>query len=244
MITIETTHPGLTVHEVLGGTEQDLEDLLMIHRELFPKFSSYIPFMYERAQEPPDTDPRFIEHWWLARIDGEPAGIRYFKYVPRRHCGLSLGIAILKPFRHLTFGDHYGRFSRMLTLTSLEQLEADARSMDQPVPVGIFAEVEAYLLPRYDEFDFIRLPIDYQEPSSTPEASEARGDSTDETLSFRSIAVGVFKLANTQFDPFNRSVMKDMTLAFLIDHYGLPDDHPVVQRALESIDTMPEAKDE
>jgi hypothetical protein len=33
-------------------------------------------------------------------------------------------------------------------------------------------------------------------------------------------------------------------LAFLVDHYGLPDDHPVVRRALVSIQNMPEAKDD
>jgi hypothetical protein len=243
MIKIDTPHPGLSVHEVLGGSARDLEDLLAVHRELFAKFSSYIPYMVERAKDPPDADPHFVEHWWLARIDGEPAGIRYFKYAPARHCGLSLGIAVLKPYRHITFG-RYGRFSKLLTLTSLEQLQADAAAAGQPVPVGIVAEVEDYLLPRYDEYDFIRLPIDYNEPSTTPEASAARGEETGDNLSFRPIQLGVFKLADTQFDPFNRQVLRDMVLAFLVDHYSLPDDHPMVRRALESIQNMPEAKDD
>ncbi len=242
MIKIDTPHPGLSVHEVLGGSKRDLDDLLAVHRELFAKFSSYIPYMIERAKDPPDADPCFVEHWWLARIDGEPAGIRYFKYVPARHCGLSLGIAVLKPYRHLTFG-RYGRFSKLLTLTSLEQLQADAAAAGQPVPVGIVAEVENYLLPRYDEYDFIRLPIDYNEPSSTPEANAARGEAEDH-LSFRPIQLGVFMLADTSFDPFNRQMLRHMVLAFLADHYSLPDDHPVVCRALESIQNMPEAKDD
>ncbi len=242
MIKIDTPHPGLSVHEVLGGSKRDLDDLLAVHRELFAKFSSYIPYMIERAKDPPDADPCFVEHWWLARIDGEPAGIRYFKYVPARQCGLSLGIAVLKLYRHLTFG-RYGRFSKLLTLTSLEQLQADAAAAGQPVPVGIVAEVENYLLPRYDEYDFIRLPIDYNEPSSTPEANAARGEAEDH-LSFRPIQLGVFMLADTSFDPFNRQMLRQLVLAFLVDHYGLPDDHPVVCRALESIQNMPEAKDD
>ncbi len=243
MIRIETPEPGLSVCEVLGGRVADLQDLLKVHQELFPKFASYIPFMLERANDPPGADPRFVEHWWLARIDGQPAGIRYFKYVPARHCALSLGIGVLKPYRHLTFG-HYGRFSKLLTLTSLEQVRADADAAGQPVPVGIVAEVEAYLLPRYDEYNFMRLPIDYQEPSSTPEASDARGEpSGPDQLTFRSIQLGLFKLDDTRFDPFSLPVLQDMVLAFLVDHYSLPAEHPVVQRALKSLEAMQAAKD-
>jgi len=242
MIQIETSYPGLTVHEVLGGSEHDLNDLVSVHQELFPKFAHYVPFMFERAKAPPDADPRFVEHWWLARIDGAPAGIRYFKYVPARNCALSLGIAILKPFRHLTFGS-YGRFSRLLTLTSLEQVQADAKAMGRPVPVGIVAEAESYLLSRYDEYNFIRLPVDYQEPSSTPEAREARHAASDQALTFRPIQLGLFKLEDTSFDPQNHRVLRDMVLAFLVDHYGLAEEHPLVSRALQSIETMQEAKD-
>jgi hypothetical protein len=240
MISINTPHPGLTVHEVLGGSERDLEDMIEVHLELFAKFASYVPFMRERAQHPPEADPPFVEHWWLARIDGEAAGVRYFKYVPKRHCGLSLGIAIRKKFRPLTFGDHYGRFSKMLILASLEQVRADAEATGQPVPVGIVAEMENYLHQRYAQYDFIEYLINYNEPSSTPEATEARGENPgEEDLSFRSIQLGLFKLEDTRFDPFHVDVVDNMVLAFLVDHYGLPNDHWAVRRALESIRQMP-----
>jgi hypothetical protein len=244
MISIETPHPGLTIREVLGGSPRDLDDMITVHLELFPQFESYVPYMHERAKQPPDAEPGFVEHWWLARIDDEPAGVRYFKYVPRRNCGLSLGIAIRKKFRRLTFGEHYGRFSKLLTLASLEQLRADALAAGDPIPIGIVAEMEGYLHKRYAEYDFIEFSIDYNEPSSTPDASEARGETPDyDNLSFRWIQLGLFKLADTSFDPYNLEMLDNMVLAFLVDHYGLPEDHWAVQRALDSIREMPEVRE-
>ncbi len=240
MIPLPIPDARLTIHEVLGGSLHDLEDLLEVHRELFPRLGHYHPYMRQRAQQPPDADPRWVEHWWLARIEGQAAAIRYFKYVPARQCGLSLGIGVRKPYRTLTFG-RYGRFSELLTRTSLEQVEADAQAKGQPVPVGIVAEVEDYLLKRYDEYGFVQLPVDYLEPSSTPEAMAAEGQPEAQAVEFRQIALGVFPLQNSPFDPLDRAVLRQMVLAFLVDHYELPEDHRVVQRAVDSIRTMPVA---
>ena len=63
--------PGTNIilHEVLGGSEDDLRDLLAIHRELFPGYEYYQPYMWERAKQPPHANPDRIEHWWLVRSE-------------------------------------------------------------------------------------------------------------------------------------------------------------------------------
>ncbi|NDJ76203.1 MAG: hypothetical protein GYB65_08080 [Chloroflexi bacterium] len=242
MIAIETPHPGLVVSEVLGGSTRDIEDMIAVHLELFGKFEAYVPYMRERALQPPNADPGCIYHWWLARIADEPAAVRYFKYIPARHVGLSLGVAVRKKFRPLTFGEQYGRFSNMMILTSLKQVQADAEAMGNPVPLGIAAEVEEYLRPRYAEYNFIEYAVDYQEPSSTPDATAASGEGEqDEQLSFRPIQIGLFKLENTAFDPYSRETQENIVKAFLIDHYELPVEHWAVQQALRSIQDWPEA---
>jgi hypothetical protein len=229
------SEPLFSFHEVLGGDARDRSDMMAIHSELFPHYGYYHAYMWERSQRPPDADSRFIEHWWLIRVNGEAAAVRYFKYVPGRDCGLALAIGIRPTFRDLTHG-LARRFSELLIRRSLEQIGQDAAACGRPVPVGLATEIEPFLLRRYEEeYGFVRLEVNYQEPSYTVEA----GRHLDKPLDFRPIPLGVLPVQESTFSLANPEVVINIVLAFLVDHYGLAPDHWIVRRALESIRTIP-----
>jgi hypothetical protein len=241
MIPVETPGTQLSIHEVLGGPQRDLEDLLAIHADLFPQYAYYHAYMRHRAKQPSDADPRTVEHWWLIRLNGQAAAVRFFKYVPGRNCGIALAIGIKPDYRRHTFG-RYRRFSEAILHTSLQQVQSDAEVAGKPTPVGMVVEIEHYLFARYfDEYGHLRLPIDYLEPSFTAEAKPFL-DSTAQ-LEFRPIALGILPTDSCPFNPLDEKMLNDVVFALLIDHYGLPENHWTVRRALDSIQMAQRAEE-
>jgi hypothetical protein len=233
MIPVETPGVQLTVHEVLGGIQHDLEDLLALHADLFPQYAYYRPYMQHRAKRPPHVDPRFIEHWWLIRVNGQAAAIRFFKYVPERDCGLALAIGIKPEYRQQTFG-LYRRFAEAILFASLQQVRSDAEAAGKPRLAGMAVEIEPYLFSRYfGEYGHVRLPIDYVEPSFTAEAKPFLDSKAE--LKFRPMTLGILPIDSNRFTPFNEETLNNITFALLVDHYGLPEEHRIVRRALDSI---------
>lgn len=228
--------PGtnITLHEVLGGSENDLVDLLAIHRELFPDYGYYQPYMRERAKLPPHANPDLIEHWWLVRVDGQPAGVRFFVYVPQRDCGLGLAVGIRPAYRKVTFSE-YQRLSEILLLKTLEYLTIDAEKSGSTTPIGMVSEIEDYILPRCIEYGYVPLNVDYQEPSFVQNSVVSVEE--DEPISFRPIALGCLPTNKDTFDPTDPTMLTNVIKAFLVDHYGLAEDHPVVRQALNSIES-------
>ncbi|MBN1679625.1 MAG: hypothetical protein JW966_04985 [Anaerolineae bacterium] len=234
MIPVDKPGPDLTISEVLGGNQDDLDDLLSIHQELFPQYLYYQPFMRERATKPPGADPRFVEHWWLLRVDGQAAAIRFFKYIPARDCGFALAIGVLPAFRALTFG-RYLRFSHAILIGSMNQLKADAQAAGRPMPVGMGTEIEHYLLWRYyTEYGYVKLPVDYREPSFSQEAEVYIEQNDKKELQFRQIELGILPCNHAHFNPNDSEMLKNVIFALLVDHYELPEDHWVIRHALKS----------
>jgi hypothetical protein len=228
--------PGtnITLHEVLGGSENDLVDLLAIHRELFPDYEYYQPYMQERAKLPHHANPDLVEHWWLVRVAGQPAGVRFFVYVPQRDCGLGLAVGVRPAYRKVTFGE-YQRLSEILLLKTLEYLTIDAEKSGRVTPIGMVSEIEDYILPRCIEYGYIPLNVDYQEPSFVQ--NSVVSVDKDEPISFRPIALGCLPTNKDAFDPTDPNMLTNVVKALLVDHYGLAEDHPVVRRALNSIES-------
>lgn len=237
IIPIDSSGQDITISEVLGGSQRDLDDMLTIHSELSPEYAHYQPYMRTRAQHPPDANPLFIEHWWLLRFDGEAAAINITKYVPGRNCGIGLETAIRPAYRKRTFGD-YSRLAEALFRTNVRQFQADAEALGRPNPVGLIGEAEDYLLDRYDSYGFIRLPIDYLEPSNSQEALAAGEREGTSELVFHPLTLCLLKNEKSQLAPSDPAVLRDIACAFLVDHYGLPEDHANVRRALASISRL------
>jgi hypothetical protein len=234
MTVIELPGTNITLHEVLGGSENDLADLLVIHRELFPEYVYYQPYMQERALLPPHANPDLVEHWWLVRVGGESAGVRFFVYVPQRDCGLGLAVGIRPAYRKVTFGK-YQRLSEILLLKTLEYLTIDAQRSGRAASIGMVSEIEDYILPRCVEYGYIPLNIDYQEPSFVQDSVVPV--SAVEPISFRPIVLGCLPTNKDSFDPSDPVMLTNVAKAFLIDYYGLAEDHQVVRQALDSIES-------
>jgi hypothetical protein len=235
MIPVEMPDIGLTIHEVLGGDKHDLQDLLRLHADLFPHYGYYQPYMQQRAKYPLDADPNLIEHWWLVRIQGEAAGVRFFDYVPRRNCGLGLAVGIKPSFRRAASGP-YRRLSELLLMTSLDYLQVDAGAAGKPAPLGMVSEIEDYILATCVEYGYIELPVDYEEPSTIVHSSIVPDGLLEaQELTFRPITLACLPLDRTKFDPANPAMLTEVASALLIDYYGLTEDHPVTRRVLDSI---------
>jgi GNAT superfamily N-acetyltransferase len=240
---------GLEIIETIGGRPADIETMLALYAELFPAYDYYLPYMRWRMNQPIDHDPRFIERWWLVRVDDAPAGLRYFKYAPARDCALSLGIAVKPEYRARGFG-RAERLSELLFDLSGEQIRADAVARGRPEPFGVGTELQlpetaadavtahgrGRLIERYRALGYHVLPVEYYEPPHIA-GREAfippQGD-----LTFHRLMLGVLPLSlgKPRADMDTAHVATQVTLAFLIDHYGLQPDHWAVQRALESIE--------
>jgi hypothetical protein len=235
-MTVVVKLPGtnITLHEVLGGSEKDLVDLLAIHRELFPDYVYYQPYMQKRAKLPPNANPDLVEHWWLVRVAGQPAGVRFFVYVPHRDCGLGLAVGIRPTYRKATFGE-YQRLSEILLLKTLEYLTIDAEKSGRMAPIGMVSEIEDYILPRCIEYGYIPLNIDYQEPSFVQDSVVSV--SAAEPISFRPIVLACLPTDKASFDPSDPVVLTNVVKAFLVDYYGLAENHQVVRQALNSIES-------
>lgn len=245
-MTIPSTTSGetVTVHEVLGGTTADCDDLLALHRQLFPHYAYYQPYMRERAQQPPDAEPGAIEHWWLVRVDGQAAAVRFFKYVPARDCAIALAIGILPRFRPVQPG-HSRRFSEAILHASLRQVLDDAAAVRRLPPVGMVTELEAYLRDRYyTEYGYVRLPVAYVEPSFTSSAEAFIADKQRAGgLNYRPLDLCVLPTDPATFDPTNPTLLHTIVLALYLDHYGLPADHAIVRQVLASVPRSPHSEE-
>jgi len=248
MIPIEIPGEDSAVYEVIGGSARQLKALIELYKEFFPQYPQYLPRIRYKAQLPADADPRFVEHWWLVEIDGQPAGFRMFKYALERNCGLSLGLAIRPSYRRLRSG-RYRRLAELLLMSSLEQLKADAQVAGRPIPAGMVTELQlpetttdealqrgrARLIARYREYGFVELPVEYYEPPFIQGGAGFEDLAELEKKEFLRLLLGIFPIEGGPFDPSDPAMVTDLVLAFLVDHYGLPGGHWAVRRTLDSM---------
>lgn len=226
---------NLTVHEVIGGSANHLGALVELHKEIFPHYGQYLPYMEERVKQAAGTNHYSIDHWWLAEVNGHPAGFNIFKYMTDRNCGLCLLITVREPYRGKGFGGCKS-LAELLLMSSLQQLKADAADNGRPTPAGMVLEVEhPKVVARFREFGFIELPVEYFEPPAI------RGDKTFEDVGtrmddFNRLHLGIFPIHGGPFDPDDPASIQNLVLVYLLDHYHLPENHWAVHRALDSIE--------
>ncbi len=226
---------GLAVYELIEGDPERLEAALRLYAALMPKYAHYMPRMRHRAQLSADHDPRFLEHLWLLEVDGDPAALTAFKYVPGRHCGLGIDLVVSPDYRAFGVG-RYRRLAEFVNASVVAQVHADARAAGHPTPVGLVVEVAApELVAHYRQYGLVELPVEYLEPSFPPQIEAHTGPVDPEELTFSPMHLGIFPTVGTRFDLSDRDMLADLVMAFLVDHYRLPGDHWAVRRALESL---------
>lgn len=220
------------IHEVIGGNPAWLEALIELFTTSFPQYAHTAPRLRQKATLPANANPKFIAHQWLVELDGKAVGLHIFKYAPARNVGLGIYLAVKPAYRKILVEPGY-RLSEWLCKAGIEKLQEEAQTAGQPAPPGLFGEVESdKIVARYHEFGFMELPLEYYEPRFRQ--ARATGGPTDwEHVDW--VRMHLCGLPIGGFDPTDPALLTNVVLAFMVDHYGLPQNHWAVQRVLESI---------
>lgn len=228
---------GFEIQEIVDGNTHYLEDLIDLYLKLFPGYARYVAIMRRRAVLPQNTQPPFREHQWLALIHGRPAAMAVFKYNQRRRCGLGLDLAVDPAFRTVSYRG-YTRLAKLMIDLRHEQLVLDAKSFGDALPLGSLAEVESpKTVARFQEYGMELLPIRYHEPPAPEHLLDLIDQQEVEKTGFNPMHLGIYPIDRRDYNPKNVGQLSDFVRAYLIDHYGLSENHWAVQEALQSIST-------
>ena len=226
---------NVVVYDLLGSGDTDrIEKMLGLYAKLFPQYQHYVPRMRRRAQFGNEYREGHVVHYWLVEVDGQPAGLRTFRYVRNRHCGLAHALAIDPAFRDVVVNGR--RLSVFIIHECLEQIIRDAREKgDRPV-FGMVNEVEPdRLMEHYIRNGLVQLPLKYVEPIFPP---EMEGRSRLEELAitrFSYMHMGFLPNPELKVEKYTHEMLVDFAKAFLVDHYCLPEEHPAVAEVIETI---------
>jgi hypothetical protein len=226
---------NVAVYDLLGSGDADrIEKMLELYARLFPQYQHYVPRMRRRAQFGNEYREGHVVHYWLVEVDGQPAGLRTFRYVRNRHCGLAHALAIDPAFRNVMVNGR--RLSVFIIYECLEQVIRDAREKGDPPVFGMVNEVEPdRLMEHYIRNGLVQLPLKYVEPIFPP---EMEGRSRLEELAitrFSYMHMGFLPNTELKVEGYTREMLVDFAKAFLVDHYCLPEEHPAVMEVLETI---------
>lgn len=224
----------VNIVELLGSGDKDsIESMLVIYRQLFPKYSHYAKRMRRRSSAPPEARPGHIAHYWLIEVDSKPVGVCTFRYIHRRKCGAGIAFGLDDSVRSVRVKDV--RLSEFVISMVMEQLAKDSQAMGESDYWGLVTEVEhRELMEHYKRMGMFELPIKYIEPVFPPENGQHSKESL-EPASFEPVILGITPNPKIEFREYDSDTLADFSLAFLVDHYGLPEDHEVVRSVLESI---------
>jgi len=221
------------IYELLGsGDEQRVESMLGLYQSLFPQYQHYVQRMRRRARFSNEHRENNIVHYWLIEINGKPAGLRTFRYVRHRHCGLAHALAIHPDFREVLVDNK--KLSVFIIYECLHQIIRDAKENGDPPVLGMVNEVEtSRLMEHYQRNGLIQLPLKYVEPIFAPESINREDELAK--VRFSPMHMGFLPNPEAKVEAYTRQMITDFVLAFLVDHYGLPETHPVVLETLNSI---------
>jgi hypothetical protein len=236
MFNLNVPNYNVTIHDITGGNNiAYLDKFLSIFVQLLPAYEFAVPTLKKIAQRPNNFNPALIEHQWLMEINGQPAGMTVFKYAAKRGLGFGLYLGILPEYRKIAFGE-FNRLSEFVVAATRVQLQIDALELGQQIPVGYLAEsIEPKLVSRYEKDGFTLLDINYLEPllpggRITHVSSKELGKTE-----FHSVYLGIFPIGYKHINANDPTLLQNATLALLVDHYNLPENHRVVQQTLDSI---------
>lgn len=226
------------IWSLLGsGDQRRVEALLELYARLFPQYAHYVPRMRRRASFGAERRPGHVVHYWLLEVEGRPAGLRTFRYVRNRHVGLAHALAVEPAYRQVQVGGQ--RLSRFLVQACLDQISADARRSGDPAALGMVNEIESpRLMEHYKKMGILELPVEYVEPIFPPEGESLSREQEIALAQFSPMLLGFLPGHAAGILEYTGEMVADFSLAFLVDHYGLPADHRRVQAVLNSIPVL------
>ncbi len=226
---------SVAIYDLMAsGDDARLEEMLRLYQSLFPRYQHYVPRMRRRARFGNEHRSGHVVHYWLVEVDGRPAGLRMFRYVRKRRCGLAHALAVDPKFRSIQADGK--RLAIFVIYECLAQIVRDATERGDPPPYGMVNEVEPdRLMEHYERHGLVQLPVKYVEPIFPPPLVERSRAEEMRLIEFVPMRMGFLPNPQATIEKYTRSMIADFALAFLVDHYGLPEGHPVVRQVLESI---------
>ncbi len=225
----------IVIHELLGsGDYGRVETMLALYGKLFPNYEHYIPRMRRRSKFSTTNRPGIVSHYWLIEVNNQPMGMTTFRYIHSRNCGLGISFALLPEARLVSVDGK--RLSSFVMAKTMEQFLADAQQFGTSVFWGMITEVEhVELMNHYKRMGMLELPIKYLEPVFPIEKTGQPREAELRLVNFVPAILGLTPNPITGQTSFNQKTLADFALAFLVDHYGIPEDHLKIQSILQSI---------
>lgn len=229
---------NVKIWSLLGsGDTERIEAMLSLYAELFPQYAHYVPRMRRRAEFGEQHRPGHIVHYWLLEVDGQPAGLRTFRYVQPRRVGLAHALAVKPAFRIVNAGEQ--RLSMYLVHACLEQIIADSKRLGDEFTFGMVNEVESpNLMEHYKKNGILELPVKYVEPVFPAEKAGRTRAEEIALIRFAPMFLGILPNTAGGIPFYTSDMIASFALALLVDHYGLPVEHPQVQSVLNSIPAL------
>jgi hypothetical protein len=151
--------------------------------------------------------------------------------------GLAHALAVDPAHRQVMVADQ--RLSMFLVRACLEQIIADSKRMGDEPAFGMVNEIESRrLMEHYKLNGILELPVKYVEPIFPSEQSGRSREQEMALIDFSPMTLGFLPDALHGIRTYTSDLVADFALAFLVDHYGLPMEHPQVQAVLHSIPVL------
>ena len=219
--------------------------MLDLYCELFPQYFGALSRQDQRTLLSEPADPRFNRHRWLVTWNAQAAGLVSFEYIVPQNLGVCLSIAIRPAYRSLAWSG-YHRLSDFLIQQMIKQLQADAAGSAQPGPIGLVVEIETPesttnpalkesrmgLFKRYREYGFLPLDVIYHEPAFVRHPENPQIPSED-AQPMRLCMLPLTAKGTTQSP--QPEILNQVIDALLVNHYGLPENHWIIQQARNSM---------
>ncbi|MDK1028473.1 MAG: hypothetical protein QGM50_09155 [Anaerolineae bacterium] len=225
----------IKIFELLGsGDTKRIEAMMRLYRQLFPEYAHYTKRMEKRTAFPPERRSGQIAHYWLVEQNNKPIGFTTFRYLHKRKCAIGVAFGIETEARKQNIHDQ--RLSTFVTSEVMGQLERDSELLGAPDFWGLVTEVEHRdLMEHYKRTGMIELPIKYYEPIFPVESNGKSPQDRLEAVEFKVAILGIIPNPKVSIRNYVNNVLRDFALAFLVDHYGLPEDHEIVNSVTNSI---------
>ncbi|MBK8783291.1 MAG: hypothetical protein IPO22_16140 [Anaerolineales bacterium] len=114
-----------------SGDGSQLKKCSGLYAKLFPQYQHYVSRMRRRARFGNEHREGHIVHYWLVEVDGQPAGLRTFRYVRGRRCGLAHSLAVDPAFRKVIAADQ--TLAVFIIYECLHQVIRDAKQKRDPL---------------------------------------------------------------------------------------------------------------
>ena len=227
---------GVNLYELLASDDNErLESMLALYAQSFPDYAHYLPRMRRRAAFSGNTRTGHLAHYWLLEHEGKPIGLTTFRYIQKRECGLGISFAVDKKARSIKVGKQ--RLSAFIIGQIMQQLKKDAAQTKTKL-YGLVTEVEhRSLMEHYKKMGMLELPVQYFEPIYPPEQDGDDLQSRVEKINFIPVFLAITPNGSVDIKP---CLLRKFIKAFLVDHYDLPQSHPMVQKTLNSIEQREE----